>query len=176
MLWSYQIHVHNCIVEMRWRKFPNSNLSKLSVSSFKESKFSLHHTSEISSAFLLSISESAKKFWEWRWNFLSKIIAFQNFCKWTSLGDVVAHLFLSVYLTELAMSESILVPFVITVLLLALLSALYYVLIDKNNDGPSQKFVLLYIWQFNVFLNSNENDWLISFSMRFRKLPFEKEH
>ncbi|VDM43360.1 unnamed protein product [Toxocara canis] len=64
-----------------------------------------------------------------------KRVSVMDFCKWTSLGDVVAHLFLSVYLTELAMSESILVPFVITVLLLALLSALYYVGIDKNNDG-----------------------------------------
>lgn len=59
----------------------------------------------------------------------------QKFCKWAALADIAAHLLLSVYLTELAMAENIFVPFVISVLMLALLSALYYVGIDKDNDG-----------------------------------------
>uniref|UniRef100_A0A0M3ISI4 Transmembrane protein n=1 Tax=Ascaris lumbricoides TaxID=6252 RepID=A0A0M3ISI4_ASCLU len=62
-------------------------------------------------------------------------IAVMKFCKWAALADIAAHLLLSVYLTELAMAENIFVPFVISVLMLALLSALYYVGIDKDNDG-----------------------------------------
>lgn len=66
---------------------------------------------------------------------LNPATVLQKFCKVAVLFDIGLHLLLCIYLLKLARHEIVFIPFIVAVLVLAVLSGLFYAGIIAESDA-----------------------------------------